>query len=916
MLMVYQCLSSCSLLKTPMFTAMLPGYRLCCYSLPPATVPRRCSWSFITNLAWSHALPRAAAGEPWLHFFVTSRCDLTGVLREESPNGFISGGPMAQDLHVVGLIHPGVYKHWAVQSFADAMDLTAWVDLIIDKEIQSASGANIQKTVLGRPNILVGDVTCSRGRIFSATEFVPPGCAGAAILNDFLQWDEFKPLQSVQLLWNIQGMKPKNHDFLWCMNARASNFGDAFDYEIDHETTVIPIRNTADDHVHMLSLFGGGFGGWTYGMKHLCAYHGISAQIVAVESDLIACANYAANHDVPIVNGYATLPSNLMQQMPKGCVIHGNVLSTTWIEPIAEWHPQILTISAPCQPWSGAGHAKGLLSAEGLSFPEALLQARLLQPEVIGLEQVTGFNTHEQRSHVIKVISMIGYAINWSRSFDFAVCGPVTRSRWIALLHRISDIPPIDRCPPSLSSMHARHDHDEQFDQHDSMVSFGGEDFSVDKIFSGSDRHAKSSHEFGFDKKPTEHKHDLSSSARVSGAEPDMHPTRSEAYASDEHPASDRQTCHHDPAGRVSENQYWSSPTQVHVPQPFLQPSNQETTHSFNHLCNMPRRINPSQNFQPVSMQPDHAMSENLLPRKTRDPKDTFLDTALHSQTHPTCTDDSIATVHSPSVQQAYVPSHVCPVMSQRSVSDITNAQVPQPFVQPCPTSKFANPSHMPDHATESQHMIMSDLPNHVSKAVSKEHLRYHHDSQNTHDGNSIGDPSQENDIKPRIDISPNVIGKDFTPGDTLFNQISDSDTDKECQPKANCHSQVPPPEHAVIAIAEVAAEPKSGPGISFVRPDINIKKRPFSPQQLIEHLKLPQDDILDHTPKSFQALLPFAKIADPQLKISDDMKKIVQDQNFLPAAKRRKLGDKTPMQMRTYSQDQKLPVIMAACIR
>ena len=212
-------------------------------------------------------------------------------------------------------------------------------------------------------------------------------------------------------------------------------------------------------------------------MKHLCAYHGISAQIVAVESDLIACANYAANHDVPIVDGYATLPSNLMQQMPKGCVIHGNVLSTTWIEPIAEWHPQILTISAPCQPWSGAGHAKGLLSAEGLSFPEALFQARLLQPEVIGLEQVTGFNTHEQRSHVIKVISMIGYAINWSRSFDFAVCGPATRSRWIALLHRISDIPPIDRCPSSLSCMHAKHDHDEQFDQHEPIVSFGGRIF-------------------------------------------------------------------------------------------------------------------------------------------------------------------------------------------------------------------------------------------------------------------------------------------------------------------------------------------------------------------------------------------------------------------------------------------------------
>lgn len=58
-----------------------------------------------------------------------------------------------------------------------------------------------------------------------------------------------------------------------------ADFGDMFDYEIDAEATVIPIVEAADDLLHMFSMFGGGFGGWTSGMKHLCAYHGLTAKI-------------------------------------------------------------------------------------------------------------------------------------------------------------------------------------------------------------------------------------------------------------------------------------------------------------------------------------------------------------------------------------------------------------------------------------------------------------------------------------------------------------------------------------------------------------------------------------------------------------------------------------------------------------
>ena len=321
------------------------------------------------------------------------------------------------------------------------MGFPPWDELLIDREIQSSSGANVYKTLKGRPNLLVGNLNHTFDNFWKATEYVPPGCSGESIIRDFMTWDDCVPLSEISLLWNAKGVTPTQKGFYWCLDARAADFGEQIDFEIDGESTAIPINASHDRHVHVLSFFGGGFGGWTYGMKHLSAFHGVPAQVVAIESDLLACANYAANHDVPIINGYLPVSETLMNHMPKGCVIHGNVLSNQWMQAMAKWHPNILTISPPCQPWSGAGNSKGLATIDGMCFPEAILQARFLQPETIGIEQVTGFNTHDHRALVMKTISMIGYAVKWSKNIDFSFCGPVSRSRWIAILQRVCDIP-------------------------------------------------------------------------------------------------------------------------------------------------------------------------------------------------------------------------------------------------------------------------------------------------------------------------------------------------------------------------------------------------------------------------------------------------------------------------------------------
>ena len=117
---------------------------------------------------------------------------------------------------------------------------------------------------------------------------------------------------------------------------------------------------------------------------------------------------------------------------------------------MAAWHVNLITISASCPPWSGASKAKGLECADGMLLPETMFQCRILQPDLIGIEQVGGFQGHQHKHHVMKTIYMTGFMIVWSRVIDLSHFGPVKRSRWLALLKRASAQAPCDMISISL----------------------------------------------------------------------------------------------------------------------------------------------------------------------------------------------------------------------------------------------------------------------------------------------------------------------------------------------------------------------------------------------------------------------------------------------------------------------------------
>eukprot|EP00438_Fugacium_kawagutii_P026375 Skav206096 [mRNA] locus=scaffold2150:244849:248958:- [translate_table: standard] len=141
-------------------------------------------------------------------------------------------------------------------------------------------------------------------------------------------------------------------------------------------------------------------------------------------------------HECPIVNAYKPLPRNLFRDLKGDIALHGDIDSQNWWGAVGEWGMDILTLSAPCPPWSGASNGPGLSSDQGQLLPLGILVARVFRPLIILVEQVQGFSTHAHRSHCVAVFRHIGYSMKWHRVIEASDFGGARRKRWLAFAIR------------------------------------------------------------------------------------------------------------------------------------------------------------------------------------------------------------------------------------------------------------------------------------------------------------------------------------------------------------------------------------------------------------------------------------------------------------------------------------------------
>ena len=238
----------------------------------------------------------------------------------------------------------------------------------------------------------------------------------------FIGWElDLAPptTQGKMLLWNVRET-PMSHFMTWCF---------------DEFSICIPMEECNNDRVKILELCSGGFGGWSMATTFLRERCGIPMQVVALDEEKQAVQDFAIGHSTTILEAHGTLPSDIFKSQ-QDYLLHGDVRSTGWWTAVATWKPDILTLSAPCPPWTGAASSLGLACEQGMILPTGLILIRIFRPKVVLIEQVQNFASHPHKKFVLGIIKMCGYDIHWARIVNAADFGASHRFRWLCLAVR------------------------------------------------------------------------------------------------------------------------------------------------------------------------------------------------------------------------------------------------------------------------------------------------------------------------------------------------------------------------------------------------------------------------------------------------------------------------------------------------
>ena len=287
-------------------------------------------------------------------------------------------------------------------------------------------------------------------RIFSAMPMIPMG-SSAQLMRDgiFLPYSD-EPMGKTpmkiscprnfslptgvhkMMLWNVRDSFPT--DSKWMPPTVDMHM----DWYFDDLSQVFSMDDRKNGPIRHLELFAGGHGGWAYATRFVRHFSQTASQTVAVEYDLPTIANYAVNHGSMLVSGEVPLPKGLLES-GLDVAIHMDVTSRVCLPQLADWKPDVATVSAPCGPWSKAGSESGLASPNGFVFAESIAILRWIRPRIILLENVPGFSSHPHSVLILQQLRAAGYRIRWCKTLDAAAWSCATRTRWLCVASLLHD---------------------------------------------------------------------------------------------------------------------------------------------------------------------------------------------------------------------------------------------------------------------------------------------------------------------------------------------------------------------------------------------------------------------------------------------------------------------------------------------
>eukprot|EP00438_Fugacium_kawagutii_P026361 Skav206082 [mRNA] locus=scaffold2150:33552:38108:+ [translate_table: standard] len=245
---------------------------------------------------------------------------------------------------------------------------------------------------------------------------------------------------SGKLIWNRNDGKPPKNQKLWLFKVLYTRNDSEEFFSMDEQSSWAPVPEKKDiNELTAIELFAGGFAGWTTAWKVLSPLMNQDLNVLAVDSDERACKTYAITHGATYIPSNQEVQPQDFAEKSNRIIWNANIHEEHMTATLTKMQPQIVTVSAPCPPWSGAAGAEGLESDEGALLMKALLMCRAARPKVIAVEQVSNFNSHPHKSTILRTVQFMGYRLQGQRVLNMDRHSNTSRCRWLAIFTRVAD---------------------------------------------------------------------------------------------------------------------------------------------------------------------------------------------------------------------------------------------------------------------------------------------------------------------------------------------------------------------------------------------------------------------------------------------------------------------------------------------
>ena len=174
--------------------------------------------------------------------------------------------------------------------------------------------------------------------------------------------------EGLMLLWDASTALPPIGDTVWLRNLiDMGSFPEDFVFDSNSYWMKAKLDICRPTTLHHMEMFAGGFGGWASAARVIHQCTGIPMQTVAIEHDPDIAKAYAMTHHACFVKLDGFLPANAFHEFEGSWVVCADARDETYLQAAAYRGVDVVTISSPCGPWTGASHAPGLTVPDGPS---------------------------------------------------------------------------------------------------------------------------------------------------------------------------------------------------------------------------------------------------------------------------------------------------------------------------------------------------------------------------------------------------------------------------------------------------------------------------------------------------------------------------------------------------------------------